>query len=115
MADVGSPAASPSVQLPAVTPSEPYDAAANRLLDEIRRTVRTREYSLKTERSYLSWVRRFLRFHAGSFDHPEQFAAGHATSFLEHLALNERLAARSRNQAAAALSFMFREILVVTK
>ncbi|MGH7463014.1 MAG: phage integrase N-terminal SAM-like domain-containing protein, partial [Longimicrobiales bacterium] len=73
--------------------------------------MRTREYSPKTERSYFGWIRRFLRFHGRTVDHPDTLAAEHATAFLEHLAVTERLAARSRNQAAAALGFLFREIL----
>jgi integron integrase len=81
------------------------------ILDAMRRTIRMREYSRKTELSYLGWARRFLMFHSGAVDSPERLGASHASAFLEHLALNEQLAPKSRNQAAAALSFMFREIM----
>lgn len=57
------------------------------------------------------WARRFLRFQADVIDGPESLAAAHVSLFLEHLATNERLAAKSRNQAASALAFMFREVL----
>jgi integron integrase len=77
----------------------------------LARTVRTREYSRKTERAYVGWTRRFIQFHEGRVNRPENLTASHAQAFLEHLALSERLAARSRNQAASALSFVFREIL----
>jgi integron integrase len=109
--DATSPRASVPAQPAPVTAPEPYDSAASRILDELRRMIRTREYSPKTERSYIGWIRRFLRFHGKTVDHPNRLASEHATSFLQYLALNERLAARSRNQAAAALGFMFREIL----
>ena len=33
------------------------------MIDGIRRMLRTREYSPKTEKAYLSWITRFLRFH----------------------------------------------------
>jgi hypothetical protein len=109
--DVTSPRPSVPSQPAPVAARESYDSAANRTLDELRRMIRTREYSPKTERSYIGWIRRFLRFHGKTVDHPNELSSEHAASFLQHLALHERLAARSRNQAAAALGFMFREIL----
>lgn len=33
------------------------------LLDEMRRTMRRRHYSIRTERSYCSWVKRYILFH----------------------------------------------------
>jgi integron integrase len=81
------------------------------MLASMRRVLQTREYSPKTEKAYVGWVRRFLAFHAG-LTHPiDRLDRSHAEAFLEHLAVVERLAARSRNQAASALGFMFREIL----
>jgi integron integrase len=77
----------------------------------MRQAFKVREYSRKTELAYISWAQRFLRFHADSADRPDDLAGSHATAFLEHLATVERLAARSRNQAASALGFMFRQVL----
>ena len=34
-----------------------------RLLDRLRESLRVRHYSLRTEGSYLDWVRRFILFH----------------------------------------------------
>jgi integrase len=47
-------------------------AAANppRLLDEIRRAIRYRHYSYRTEQVYVEWTRRFVRFHA--MRHPRE-------------------------------------------
>ncbi|MGH7470691.1 MAG: phage integrase N-terminal SAM-like domain-containing protein, partial [Longimicrobiales bacterium] len=111
MQDVTSLQASVPAQPAPATAPEPYDSAASQILEQLRRMIRTRQYSPKTERSYIGWVRRFLQFHGNTIDHPNGLASVHAIAFLEHLALNERLAAGSRNQAAAALGFMFREIL----
>jgi integron integrase len=77
----------------------------------LRTIMRTRGYSPKTERAYLGWVRRFCRFHATVVSHIEDVNVVHAHSFLEHLANHEGLAPKSRNQAASALGFLFREIL----
>ncbi len=32
-------------------------------LNDISRYMRTRDYSLRSEKTYLRWVRRFIRFH----------------------------------------------------
>lgn len=77
----------------------------------MRRVLRTREYSPKTERAYAKWVERLLTFHGSTVDQPDDLDAGHATAFLEHLATKRRLSAKSRNLAASGLSFLFREIL----
>lgn len=90
---------------------ETFEQAAERIVDAGRRLIRTRGYSRKTETAYIGWARRFLRFHAGRVDRPDSLDASHARAFLEHLGTEQRLAARSRNQAAAALGFMFREVL----
>jgi hypothetical protein len=35
------------------------------LLDQVRQAIRVRHYSYQTERTYLHWVERFVRFHKG--------------------------------------------------
>ena len=34
-----------------------------RVLDAVRREIRARQLSLRTEQAYSGWVRRYLRFH----------------------------------------------------
>jgi hypothetical protein len=36
---------------------------AGNLLDEMRRIMRRRHYSIRTERSYCAWVKRYVFFH----------------------------------------------------
>ncbi len=81
------------------------------ILAELRRGVRLREYSPSTERAYLGWVRRFLGFAGARGVAPQELNAGLATDFFEHLASEAGLSAGSRNQAASAVGFMFREVL----
>ena len=78
------------------------------LLAELRKAIRSRGYSPKTEAAYVGWVRRFLR-HSATGAH--QLDASDVRAFLEHLAVEQRLAPSSRNQAASALGFLFREVL----
>ena len=79
------------------------------MIDGIRRMLRTRGYSQKTEKAYLSWIRRFLRFHDSP--HWRSLEQKHADAFLYHLTAGEGLGPKSRNQAASALAFLFREVL----
>jgi integron integrase len=80
---------------------------------ELRRVVRLREYSRKTEKAYVSWVQRYFRWAGEAAAAPAVGATQDESAmvaFLEHLG-HEGLAARSRNQAASALNFLLREVL----
>jgi hypothetical protein len=37
-----------------------------RLLDQMRDTIRRKHYSLRTEKSYIHWIKRFIYFHGQS-------------------------------------------------
>ena len=34
-----------------------------KLLDQVRDAVRTRHYSRRTEKTYVSWIKRYIYFH----------------------------------------------------
>jgi len=69
----------------------------------------SREYSQRTQTAYLGWLREFLAFHRSS--DPRALSKGHAERFLEHLESERCLAAKTRNQAASAIAFLYKEIL----
>jgi hypothetical protein len=46
-----------------------------RLLDHVRERIRYRHYSLRTEKVYVFWIRRFIQFHG--LKHPKDM--GNAT------------------------------------
>lgn len=82
-----------------------------RLLDRLRDKIRVRHYSIRTEKSYVGWVRRFILFHGKR--HPEQMGAAEIEAFLSHLAVNGRVAASTQNQALAAILFLYKEVLEI--
>ena len=53
-----------------------------RLLDRVRTSCRRRHYSLHTERAYVRWIVRFVRFHDTT--HPRLLAAD-VRAFLNHM------------------------------
>lgn len=83
--------------------------AAVRLLDEVRDRIRAKHYSYLTEKAYLHWIRRFIRFHDRR--HPRELGKSDIESFLTSLATEARVSASTQNQALAALLFLYREVL----
>ena len=71
--------------------------------------IRTAGYSINTEQSYLGWINRFHRFHAGK--HPSRCAEAEVASFLEHLALNRKVSPSTQAQALNALVFYFSKVI----
>jgi len=82
-----------------------------RLLDQVRDRLRVKHYSIRTEDTYLQWIRRFIFFHGKK--HPREMGGPQVEAFLSHLATVGRVAASTQNQALSALLFLYREVLQV--
>ena len=83
--------------------------AAPRLLDQVRGKIRLKHYSIRTEQSYLDWIKRYIIFH--DKQHPASLGAAEVEAFLTHLAVERRVAASTQNQAKSALLFLYRDVL----
>jgi len=68
-----------------------------------------RDYSYRTEESYVDWARRFILFH--NTRHPNDMGAAEVNAFLTHLATQRNVAASTQNQALSAILFLYREVL----
>jgi integron integrase len=79
------------------------------LLDEVRRVLRLKHYSLRTEQAYVSWIRRFIL--ANGKRHPREMGASEVERFLSGLAVDRRVSAGTQNQALAALLFLYKQVL----
>ena len=77
-----------------------------KLMDAVREALRTKGYAYKTEKSYLSWIRRYVRFHLPS--HPRDVGTEGVKKFLTHLAVVGNVSGGTQNQALAALLFLYR-------
>jgi integron integrase len=80
-----------------------------RLLDLVRERIRTKHYSLRTEQTYLQWIRRFILFHGKR--HPREMGAPEVEAFLSNLATERNVAASTQMQALSALLFLYKEVL----
>ena len=81
----------------------------SKLLDQVRTEIRRRNYSYSTERSYVNWILRYIRFHG--IRHPDTLSDRHVEAFLNDLANQQNVAASTQNQALSALVFLYKEIL----
>jgi integrase len=71
--------------------------------------MRLRGYSLKTERSYLDWIRRYIRFTGRK--HPIDAPPSEITRFLTHLAVNRHVSVNTQKTALNALVFLYQKYL----
>lgn len=88
----------------------------SKLLSRMRDLLRVKHYAIRTERAYLKWVEKYLRFHrekSGEWVHPSRMGGKQVEEFLTHLAVNQRVASSTQNQAFAALLFLYRDVLEV--
>ena len=82
-----------------------------RLLDRLRDRIRLKHYSIRTEKAYLDWNRRFILFNNKKY--PRTMGAQEVEQFLTYLAVNGRVAASTQNQALSAILFMYKEVLKI--
>jgi integron integrase len=85
------------------------DHSSPKLLDQVRAKLRTLHYSIRTEESYVDWIKRFILFHGKR--HPRDMGREEIGSFLTHLAVERKVAANTQNQALAALLFLYKQVL----
>lgn len=74
-----------------------------KLLERVRGAIRVRHYSRRTERAYVSWIRRFIVFHGKR--HPRELGEPEVTSFVSSLAARG-VSASTQNQALSAVLFL---------
>ncbi|MEA3347179.1 MAG: integron integrase [Candidatus Auribacterota bacterium] len=79
------------------------------LLDQVRRLIRVKHYSIRTEEAYVNWIKRFILFHGKR--HPVEMGAAEMSRFLSHLAVEEKVSASTQNQALSAILFLYRDLL----
>lgn len=80
-----------------------------KLLDQVRDTLRRRNYAYRTEQAYTGRIRRYILFHNKT--HPTEMGESEIEAFLTYLAVNRGVAPSIQNQALSALQFLYEEVL----
>ena len=82
-----------------------------RLLDQVRRKLRLKHYSVRTEKAYLYWIRRYI--YATGKRHPRTLGGVEVEGFLTQLANQEGVAPSTQAQALSALLFLYQQVLSI--
>ncbi|MEM7082180.1 MAG: integron integrase [Pseudomonadota bacterium] len=78
-------------------------------LQSVREAVRVRHYARSTEKAYVFWIEKFIRFH--NMQHPKDMGDSEVVGFLTHLAVDKKVAPSTQKQAYSALVFLYRHVL----
>lgn len=77
-----------------------------KLMDVVRDALRVKGYAYGTEKQYLTWIRRFVRFHLPA--HPRDVGADGVKKYLTYLAVQCNVSPTTQNQCLAALLFLYK-------
>ena len=78
-------------------------------MEVVRRALRERRYSARTEEAYVHWIRRFIV--ANARQHPSELGPEEVRRFLSNLAVEERVSVSTQNQALSALTFLYAHVV----
>ncbi len=90
----------------------PLAVEPTRFIDQLRSSIRRRGLSYATEKTYVYWVLRFIRFH--NRRHPERMGPPEVEEFLGDLAEQRRCAVATQRLALNALVFLYDKHLHVS-
>ena len=82
---------------------------ASPFMTEVQAALRLRGYSLRTEKSYLHWIRRYIRFI--KLRHPSEAGDAEVKAFLTALAVERHVAVNTQKVALNALVFLYSKVL----
>src|SRR5215208_4922912 len=80
-----------------------------RFIEIVRRRLRELRYSPRTKEAYVHWIRRYIVFNDRR--HPRDLVEDDVRRFLSALAVEEKVAPATQNQALAAITFLHRKVL----
>jgi integron integrase len=78
-------------------------------INNVIKEIRVRHYSIRTEKCYVDWIKRFIWFH--NKRHPEEMGEKEVGEFLSYLAVKRNVSASTQNQALNALNFLYKAVL----
>jgi integron integrase len=99
--------------VPASFPSAPPHPARPKPIPPLRKRcldlLEALHYSPRTRDTYVKWLERFFRFHAGR--NPVALSEPDINAFLTDLAVKAEVSSSTQNQALAAILFFYRNVL----
>jgi integron integrase len=80
-----------------------------KLIDQLVNELRYRHYSIRTEKSYVNWVKRFIHYHEKR--HPAEMGQLEIKEFINWLANKQQVASSTQNQALCGILFLYKNVL----
>ena len=80
-------------------------------LEEIRRDLRLRGYAIKTEKTYLHWILRYIYFI--NRRHPAEASAEDVRAFLTYLAADRKVSVNTQKIALNSLAYLYIKFLTI--
>lgn len=90
--------------IPVYIPEKPV-----KFIDQLRQFIRFKNLSYSTEKTYVHWVVRFIRFHDKK--HPLDLGSSEIEAFLSHLSVNRSNSVSTQKVALNALMFLYNQFL----
>ncbi|NVP24332.1 MULTISPECIES: integron integrase [Treponema] len=92
--------------------NKPASLRLRDILSKLDEVIAAKHYSKRTREAYSHWISRFIRENKGK--NLKALSDAEINSFVSRLAVKEKAAASSQNQALAALLFLYKNILGLT-
>lgn len=74
----------------------------------MRDKLRVKHYSIRTEQTYVDWIKRYIYYHGKR--HPKDLGVRDIEAFLTHLVVAGKVAASTQNLAKSSILFLYREV-----
>jgi integron integrase len=86
-----------------------YRPRSQRLMDQVRETMRYYHYSKSSIDSYCKWIKAYIKFN--DTRHPNGMGKSEIERFLSHMAINRKNAISTQNLAFNAIVFLYKHVL----
>ena len=80
-----------------------------KLLEQYSEAVLLKQYSSRTEKTYVQWVKSYILFHDKR--HPKEMGVSEIRQFLAYLVSEKNVSSSTQNQALSAILFLYRHVL----
>ena len=78
-------------------------------MEQLVKSIRVKQYSIRTEKAYVGWVVRFFKYH--SLKSPDTLTENDISHFLEYLVYKRKVASSTQSQALNALVYFYKNVL----
>ena len=81
------------------------------LLESVRRKIRVLHYSIRTEQTYIYWIKYYIQFHGTR--HPKDMGVPEIEEFLTYLAVEQKVTPSTQNLALSAILFLYQKVFEI--